>query len=133
MGFLVCVMFCYRVVTCINDLHLQIYLLLHAIQGIVYLGFQFIWLYEKNVFILLQALSRRATLFEMIRDYAQAASDLRRLVSLLSKGVEDNANQLGISDKSINYTNDLKQNRVRLLEMEEEARKEIPLDMYLIL
>ncbi|KAH1141201.1 hypothetical protein GLYMA_12G021400v4 [Glycine max] len=81
----------------------------------------------------LKALSRRATLFEMIRDYAQAASDLRRLLSLLSKGVEDNANQLGISDKSINYTNDLKQNRVRLLEMEEEARKEIPLDMYLIL
>ncbi|RZB79100.1 DnaJ-like subfamily C member 7 isoform B [Glycine soja] len=81
----------------------------------------------------LKALSRRATLFEMIRDYAQAASDLRRLVSLLSKGVEDNANQLGISDKSIHYTNDLKHSRVRLLEMEEEARKEIPLDMYLIL
>lgn len=81
----------------------------------------------------LQALSRRATLYEMIRDYAQAASDLRRLVCLLSKGVEDNANQLGISDKSINYSNDLKQNRVHLSEVEEEARKEIPLDMYLIL
>ncbi|RDX64417.1 DnaJ-like subfamily C member 7, partial [Mucuna pruriens] len=81
----------------------------------------------------IKALSRRATLYEIIRDYAQAASDLRRLVSLLSKGVEDNANQLGISDKSINYTNDLKQNRIRLSEMEEEARKEIPLDMYLIL
>jgi len=62
----------------------------------------------------------------MIRDYAQAASDLRRLVCLLSKGLEDNANQLGIS-------NDLKQNRIRLSEVEEEARKEIPLDMYLIL
>ncbi|ESW04234.1 hypothetical protein PHAVU_011G078000 [Phaseolus vulgaris] len=81
----------------------------------------------------LKALSRRATLYEMIRDYAQAASDLRRLVCLLSKGVEDNANQLGISDKSINYSNDLKQNRVHLSEVEEEARKEIPLDMYLIL
>lgn len=74
----------------------------------------------------MQALSRRATLYEMIRDYAQAASDLRRLVCLLSKGLEDNANQLGIS-------NDLKQNRIRLSEVEEEARKEIPLDMYLIL
>lgn len=69
----------------------------------------------------------------MIRDYARAASDLRRLVSLLSKGVEDKTNHLGVSDRSINYTNDLKQNRIRLSEIEEEARKEIPLDMYLIL
>ncbi|KAK7264065.1 hypothetical protein RJT34_31668 [Clitoria ternatea] len=82
----------------------------------------------------LKALSRRANLYEMIRDYAQAASDLRRLVSILSKGmVEDNANQLGISDRSTNYTNDLKQIRIRISDMEEEARKEIPLDMYLIL
>ncbi|XP_027360431.1 uncharacterized protein LOC113868759 isoform X2 [Abrus precatorius] len=81
----------------------------------------------------LKALSRRATLYEMIRDYAQAATDLRRLVSLLSKRVEDNANQLGISERAINYTNDLKQNHVWLSEIEEEARKEIPLDVYLIL
>ncbi|KAK7312178.1 hypothetical protein VNO77_35856 [Canavalia gladiata] len=81
----------------------------------------------------LKALSRRATLYEMIRDYAQAASDLRRLVSLLSKWAEDNTNQLGISDRSNNYTNDLRQNHIRLSEMEEEARKEISLDMYLIL
>ncbi|KAJ1420649.1 Tetratricopeptide-like helical domain superfamily [Sesbania bispinosa] len=81
----------------------------------------------------MKALSRRASLYEMIRDYAQAASDLRRLVSLLSKGVDDNNNQLGIPDRSINYTNDLKQHRIRLSEIEEEARKEIPLDMYLIL
>ncbi|XP_019454305.1 PREDICTED: uncharacterized protein LOC109355547 [Lupinus angustifolius] len=81
----------------------------------------------------LKALSRRATLYEMIRYYDQAASDLRRLVSLLSKEEEDNGNQLGMSDRLINYTNDLKQNRVRLSEIEEEARKEIPLDMYLIL
>lgn len=80
-------------------------------------------------YTLLQALSRRAGLYEMIRDYDQAASDLRRLVSLLSKGVEDNT----ISDRSINYTNDLKQYRIRLSEVEEETRKEIPLDMYLIL
>lgn len=69
----------------------------------------------------------------MIRDYYQAVNDLRRLVSFLSKGVEDNANQNGTSDRSIKYTNDLKQYRIRLLELEEEARKEIPLDMYLIL
>jgi DnaJ homolog subfamily C member 7 len=69
----------------------------------------------------------------MIRDYSQAASDLRRLLSLLSKGVEDNANYKGPSDRSINYTNDLKQYRIRLSELEEEDRKEIPLDMYIIL
>ena len=79
----------------------------------------------------MQALSRRATLYEMIRDYDQAASDLRRVVSLLTKGAEDNSNHLGISDRSIN--NDLKQNHIRLSEIEEEARKGIPLDMYLIL
>ncbi|KAE9620250.1 putative DnaJ domain, acetyltransferase A, auxiliary subunit [Lupinus albus] len=81
----------------------------------------------------LKALSRRATLYEMIRDYDQAARDLRRLVSLLSKGEEDNSNQLGMSDRSINYTNDLKQNRIRLSEIEDEARKEVPLYMYPIL
>lgn len=80
-----------------------------------------------------QALSRRAGLYEMIRDYSQAANDLRRLLSLLSKGLEDNANHKGTSDRSINYTNDLKQYRIRLSELEEEDRKEIPLDMYLIL
>jgi len=69
----------------------------------------------------------------MIRDYSQAASDLRRLLSLLSKGVEANANHKGTSDRSINFTNDLKQYRIRLSELEEEDRKEIPLDMYLIL
>lgn len=81
----------------------------------------------------MQALSRRANLYEMIRYYDQAANDLRRLVSLLNKGMEDNASQLGISDRSSSYTNDLKQYRIRLSEIEEEARKEIPLDMYLIL
>ncbi|XP_054818027.1 uncharacterized protein LOC129317698 isoform X2 [Prosopis cineraria] len=81
----------------------------------------------------LKALSRRATLYEMIRDYAQAASDIRRLVSILNKRVDDKANQHGISDRSYNYANDLKQNSIRLSEMEEEARKEIALDMYLIL
>lgn len=81
----------------------------------------------------MQALSRRASLYEMIRDYYQAANDLRRLVTLLSKGIEDNANHKGTSDRLINYTNDLKQHSIRLSELEEEARKEIPLDMYLIL
>ncbi|KAF7827333.1 DnaJ-like subfamily C member 7 [Senna tora] len=91
------------------------------------------WYYEFNASIPLQALSRRAALYEMIRDYAQAASDIRRLVSLLNKGGDDKGNQLGLSDRSVTYANELKQNRIRLSEIEEEARKEIPLDMYLIL
>ncbi|KAK4276298.1 hypothetical protein QN277_019262 [Acacia crassicarpa] len=81
----------------------------------------------------LKALSRRATLYEKIRDYAQAACDLRRLVSILNERVNDKDNQHGISDRSYNYVNDLKQNSIRLSEMEEEARKDVPLDMYLIL
>ena len=84
--------------------------------------------YEDNVFILFQALSRRATSYEMIRDYDQAASDIRRVVSLLI-----NRNQHGISDRSISYANDLKHNQIWLSEIEEEAKKGIPLDMYLIL
>ncbi|MED6181458.1 hypothetical protein PIB30_019533 [Stylosanthes scabra] len=81
----------------------------------------------------LKALSRRATLYEMIRDYDQAASDLWRLVSLLSKEVEDTTNQLGVSDRSVSITNELKKHRIRVNEIEEEGRKEVPLDMYLIL
>ncbi|GAB2287054.1 hypothetical protein Dimus_021440 [Dionaea muscipula] len=72
----------------------------------------------------LKALSRRATLFEMIRDYDQAASDLARLVSLLTKQAEEKHNQSGA---------DMRQIRTRLSNMEEQARKEIPLDYYLIL
>ncbi|KAG6632361.1 uncharacterized protein LOC122292374 [Carya illinoinensis] len=81
----------------------------------------------------LKALSRRATLYEMIRDYGQAAKDLQRLVSLLNKQVEQKTNQSRASDRSISGANDLRQARLRLSEVEEEARKEIPLDMYHIL
>ncbi|KAI8526133.1 hypothetical protein RHMOL_Rhmol13G0285100 [Rhododendron molle] len=80
----------------------------------------------------LKAISRRATLFEMIRDYDQATADLQRLVSVLVKQVEDKANQSGASDRS-SSVNELRQAQLRLSAMEEEARKEIPLNMYLIL
>ena len=68
----------------------------------------FFWFFRHDsfgvtVFLLLQALSRRARLYEMIRDYAQAASDLQRLISILNKRVNDKANQHGISDRSYNY------------------------------
>ncbi|GAV65042.1 DnaJ domain-containing protein/TPR_1 domain-containing protein/TPR_11 domain-containing protein [Cephalotus follicularis] len=81
----------------------------------------------------LKAISRRATLFEMIRDYGQAADDLERLVALLSKQVEDKTNQSGEIERSTKWVNDLRQARLRLSEIEEEAKKEIPLDLYLIL
>lgn len=80
----------------------------------------------------MKAISRRATLFEMIRDYDQAAADLQNLVSILMKKVEDKANQSGASDRS-STLNELRQAQQRLSAMEEEARKEIPLNMYLIL
>ncbi|XP_028121126.1 uncharacterized protein LOC114318429 [Camellia sinensis] len=80
----------------------------------------------------LKAISRRSTLFEMIRDYEQATMDLQRLVSLLMKQVEDKANQSSASDR-MSSVNELRQAQQRLSIMEEEARKEIPLNMYLIL
>ncbi|KAM6596575.1 hypothetical protein CsatA_007099 [Cannabis sativa] len=80
-----------------------------------------------------KAISRRATLYEMIRDYGQAARDLQRLVSLLTKQPEDKAHNLGASDRSKSGSNDLRQARLRLSEIEEEARKDMPSDMYLIL
>lgn len=81
----------------------------------------------------LKAISRRATLYEMIRDYGQAAKDLERLVSLLEKLIEEKTSLSRAFDRSMNLVNDLKQARLRLSEIEEEARKDIPLDMYLIL
>ncbi|OVA16235.1 Tetratricopeptide TPR-1 [Macleaya cordata] len=80
-----------------------------------------------------KAISRRATLHEMIRDYGKAASDLQRLISLLEKQAEDKAKESGKLGRSTSILNDLRQARLRLSRMEEEARKEIPLNMYLIL
>ncbi|KAB1228004.1 hypothetical protein CJ030_MR1G022991 [Morella rubra] len=80
-----------------------------------------------------KAISRRATLYEMIRDYGQAAKDIRRLVSLQTKQLEEKTTQSGALDRSVSSVSDLRQSRLRLSEIVEEARKEIPLDMYLIL
>ncbi|KAJ1262633.1 hypothetical protein BS78_09G123700 [Paspalum vaginatum] len=76
-----------------------------------------------------KAISRRATLYEMIRDYGQAANDVRKLISLLEKKV----NVSGVSPKVSNKHSDLKQARARLLSIEEEAKKDTPLNLYLIL
>ncbi|CAI0450204.1 unnamed protein product [Linum tenue] len=81
----------------------------------------------------LKAISRRATLYEMIRDYGQAAKDLERLLSALTRQVDDKTNQLGQADGSTHLLNDLRQARLRLSNLEEEDRKDIPLNAYLIL
>ncbi|KAD3337673.1 hypothetical protein E3N88_33193 [Mikania micrantha] len=67
----------------------------------------------------LKAISRRASFYEMIRDYGQAAKDLRRLVSSLTS--------------QIDKLNELRQTQIRLYNIEDESKKEIPLNMYLIL
>ncbi|XP_023755332.1 uncharacterized protein LOC111903822 [Lactuca sativa] len=69
----------------------------------------------------LKAISRRASLHEMIRDYGQVAIDLERLVSLLTTRVDEKG------------VNEIKQTRIWLSNVEEESRKGIPLNMYLIL
>ncbi|XP_006654330.3 uncharacterized protein LOC102708337 isoform X2 [Oryza brachyantha] len=76
-----------------------------------------------------KAISRRATLYEMIRDYGQAANDLRKLISLLEK----QPNKSGLSPKALNKHSDLKQARARLLSVEDEAKRDTPLNLYLIL
>ncbi|CAN6351235.1 unnamed protein product [Urochloa humidicola] len=76
-----------------------------------------------------KAISRRATLYEMIRDYGQAANDVRKLILLLEKKV----NVSGVSPKVVNKHSDLKQARARLSSIEDEAKKDIPLNLYLIL
>lgn len=81
----------------------------------------------------MQAISRRATLYEMVRDYDQAASDIERFISLLMKQMEAKTNQIGTTDRPMNFANDLRQARLWLSEIEEEDKKEVPLDFYLIL
>lgn len=68
----------------------------------------------------------------MIRDFGQASTDLQRLESLLRRHVEDKVNQSGPSDR-MSRLNELRQTQQRLYIIEEKARKDIPLNMYLIL
>lgn len=69
----------------------------------------------------------------MIRDYGQAINDLHRFISLLEKQTDDKLSQSGRSGRSTTSVNDIRQARMRLATMEEESKKDIPLDMYLIL
>ncbi|KAL4592188.1 hypothetical protein LXL04_005175 [Taraxacum kok-saghyz] len=69
----------------------------------------------------LKAISRRASLHEMISNYGQVAVDLEKLVSLLSTHVDEKG------------VHELKQTQLWLSKIEEESKKGIPLNMYLIL
>lgn len=82
--------------------------------------------------LVLQAISRRATLHEMVRDYEQAAHDLRRLISVL----ESQSNEKAKHSESPNGSSgakESKQAQQRLLSMEDQAKMGTPLDFYLIL
>ncbi|KAI3772670.1 hypothetical protein L6452_03861 [Arctium lappa] len=81
-----------------------------------------------------KALSRRATLQEMIRDYKHAADDLQRLISILEiqsgKNSQKSATPGSATGGSVK---DLRRARRRLSSIEEKAKKERSLDLYLIL
>jgi len=79
-----------------------------------------------------QAVSTRATLFEMVRDYEKAAKDLQRIVSLLTKQAEEKGNQF-VASSPMGLALELKQARHRFYQMQEQASKGIPLNFYLIL
>lgn len=76
-----------------------------------------------------KAISRRATLHEMIRDYGQASSDLQRLLSLLERKMEDQSG----GKRATSNGDDPVTVRLRLAKVEDKARTEMPLDMYKIL
>ncbi|KAI3514411.1 hypothetical protein L1887_12792 [Cichorium endivia] len=75
-----------------------------------------------------KALSRRATLLEMIRDYKHAADDLQRLISIL-----ETQSQNSHKSASNGSVKDLRRARRRLSVLEEKGKKERSLDLYLIL
>ncbi|CAM8916744.1 unnamed protein product [Rhodiola kirilowii] len=81
----------------------------------------------------LKAISRRATLFESIRDYGQAASDTERIVSLLKE--QSNVRRKKSQEKSTisGIPIDLRQAQLQLSRLQEQAKKGTPLNMYLVL
>ncbi|KAB2608288.1 dnaJ subfamily C member 7-like [Pyrus ussuriensis x Pyrus communis] len=79
-----------------------------------------------------KAVSRRATLHKMIRDYGEAASYLHRLVSILENQSNDMAKESGSLGRSSGSEKELRDAH-RHTHLMEEAKKGISLDFYLIL
>lgn len=69
----------------------------------------------------------------MIRDYGQASNDFQRLISILEKQSDKNSHQSGTQGRSTGNTKELRQAERQLSSMQEQAKKGIPLDLYLIL
>ncbi|XP_073149934.1 uncharacterized protein [Henckelia pumila] len=81
-----------------------------------------------------KAISRRATLHETIRDYKQAIDDLQKLISLLESRLQEKTRQSGSQNRSGGSNGkDLRKARRLFSKIEEQAKKEIPLNFYLIL
>ncbi|CAO2198312.1 unnamed protein product [Urochloa humidicola] len=72
-----------------------------------------------------KAFSRRSSLYELIGDYDQAANDVRALVALLEKQLQENMSE--------SIRGNLNQANIRLSSLKLDARKEASSDMYLIL
>ncbi|XP_027350429.1 uncharacterized protein LOC113861663 [Abrus precatorius] len=79
-----------------------------------------------------KAISRRATLHEMVRDYEQAACDLKRFVAVLETQSNEKA-KLSDSPSGSNGGKESRQAHQRLHSVEDQAKKGTPLDFYLIL
>lgn len=79
----------------------------------------------------MQAISRRATLYELIRDHGHAANDLQKLIDIL-EGQQRSKASSGTSETN-DRINDLRRFQKRLSAAEEQAKKAIPLEFYLIL
>lgn len=73
-----------------------------------------------------KAISRRATLHEMVRNYSHAVADLQRLIQLLEK-----SSSVSLRDKAL--SNEVSSAKDRLLKAESEVKKGSPVDHYLIM
>ncbi|KAF8006969.1 hypothetical protein BT93_K1079 [Corymbia citriodora subsp. variegata] len=80
-----------------------------------------------------KAVSRRATLHELIRDYKQAASDVQRYISILENQSYQKTKGSGTSGELDSRNNELRKAKKRWSLIEEEMKKGTPLDVYLIL
>ncbi|XP_050914667.1 uncharacterized protein LOC127129555 [Lathyrus oleraceus] len=79
-----------------------------------------------------KAISRRATLHEMVRDYEQAACDIRRLILVLGSQSNEEAKHFESPNGSTGGK-EPRQAQQRLLAVEGQAKMRTPLDFYLIL
>uniref|UniRef100_A0A0D9UZJ8 J domain-containing protein n=1 Tax=Leersia perrieri TaxID=77586 RepID=A0A0D9UZJ8_9ORYZ len=73
-----------------------------------------------------KAISRRAGLYELIGDYDQAGNDLRRLISLLARQLQENRPMY--SEKSDGIRSNLNRANLRLSALERDAKKGIGIE-----